>query len=132
MSNHHGVVHFEIPASSPEKLSQFYTQLFGWKITRMPMGEMDYWSVETGPSGDQGPTEPGYIGGGIGTKMSPDQTPVNYVNVESVDDYVAKAAALGAKIVMGKSPVPGMGWFAQLIDPEGNPFGVWQIDPNAA
>jgi predicted enzyme related to lactoylglutathione lyase len=28
-------------------------------------------------------------------------------------------------------PVPGMGWFAQLNDPQGNPFGVWQTDMEA-
>jgi len=32
---------------------------------------------------------------------------------------------------MGKTPVPGMGWFAQLLDPDGNMFAVWQDDQNA-
>jgi len=27
--------------------------------------------------------------------------------------------------------VPGMGWFAMLIDPQGNPFAMWQSDSNA-
>jgi len=27
--------------------------------------------------------------------------------------------------------VPGMGWFAMLIDPQGNPFALWQSDSNA-
>ncbi len=129
--NSHGVVHFEIPANSPEELSKFYTELFGWKITKMPMGDTDYWTVETGPTGDQGPTEPGYIGGGIGPKTGANQTPFNYVSVESVDDYVAKARGLGAKVLSEKVPVPGMGWFAQLQDPEENSFGVWQLDPSA-
>ncbi len=31
----------------------------------------------------------------------------------------------------GKSPVPGMGWFAMLIDPQGNPFALWQTDSSA-
>ena len=28
-------------------------------------------------------------------------------------------------------PVPGMGWFAICRDTEGNPFGLWQNDPDA-
>jgi predicted enzyme related to lactoylglutathione lyase len=28
-------------------------------------------------------------------------------------------------------PVPTMGWFATGSDPEGNPIGLWQTDPNA-
>jgi predicted enzyme related to lactoylglutathione lyase len=31
----------------------------------------------------------------------------------------------------GKAPVPGMGWFAMLVDPQGNPFALWQSDKNA-
>jgi predicted enzyme related to lactoylglutathione lyase len=30
-----------------------------------------------------------------------------------------------------KMPVPGMGWFAQCKDPEGNSFGLWQTDSSA-
>ena len=128
----HGVSHFEIPAADPEKLTQFYTQLFGWKIEKMSMGGMDYYMTTTVETNEQGmPKEPGAINGGIFSRMSPQQAPMNYVNVESVDDYVNKAKGLGATLVMEKMPVPGMGWFAQLTDPEGNAFGVWQSDTSA-
>ena len=128
----HGVVHFEIPATDPEKLSQFYTSLFGWKIEKMPMEGMDYYVTSTVETDEQGmPKEPGAINGGISPRMSPDQKPANYVNVESVEEYAGKAKELGATLVMDKMPVPGMGWFAMLIDPEGNTFGLWQTDPSA-
>ena len=131
-NQHHGVVHFEIPATDPDKLSQFYTQLFGWKIEKMDMGGTPYHSVSTVPTDDKGmPTVPGAIGGGIAPRMSPDQRVTNYVEVESVDEYAAKAKKLGAKEAMGKMPVPGMGFFAILTDPEGNPFGVWENDTSA-
>ena len=44
------VVHFEIPANNPEKLSGFYKNLFGWKFEKMSLGEGeqgDYWMIET-------------------------------------------------------------------------------------
>ena len=50
----HGVVHFEIAADDPEKLSKFYGDLFGWKIQKMPMDGMDYWTVETVATDDKG------------------------------------------------------------------------------
>jgi predicted enzyme related to lactoylglutathione lyase len=131
--NSHGVVHFEIPASDPDKLSKFYTDLFGWQIMKMDMGEAAYWVTQTVPVGEnQMPTEPGAINGGIYKRDSSEQHPVNYVNVESVDQYVDKAKDLGAKVTIEKMPVPGMGWFAQLTDPDGNAFGVWQNDASAA
>ena len=37
------VVHFEIPADNVERLSKFYKDVFGWKITKAPMPDFDYW-----------------------------------------------------------------------------------------
>jgi predicted enzyme related to lactoylglutathione lyase len=132
----HGVVHFEIPAEDPDKLSQFYTQLFGWRIDKMSMGGADvpdYYVTSTVEVDERGmPRQPGAINGGIYKRQSPDDRAINYVNVESVDQYVEKAKGLGARVVVDKMPVPGMGYFAQLMDPEGNPFGVWEGNSEAA
>src|SRR6478672_12037167 len=125
------VSHFEIYADDPEKLGQFYTSLFDW--TLQPMPEMNYTlirSVETDPKGM--PTQSGGINGGM--LSVPGYKPgawVNYVNVESIDASVAKAQKLGAKVTKPKSPVPGMGWFAMLIDPQGNAFAMFQSDEKA-
>jgi uncharacterized protein len=127
------IVHFEIPADNPERAAKFYRELFGWKINKWenPNG-IDYWMVETVPTNEQGmPVRPG-VNGGMMPRMYPSQQPVNYISVASVDDAVARAERLGAKVMMGKTPVPGMGWFAQLTDPEGNVIAVWETDPAAA
>ena len=132
MTNH-GVVHFEIPASDPEKLTQFYKSLFGWQIEKMDMGGTLYYIASTTEIDERGmPKQPGAINGGISERSAQNQQPINYVNVESVDEYVAKAKTLGATILAEKMPIPGMGYFAQLKDPEGNPFGVYQDSPGAS
>jgi len=126
----HTVVHFEIPADQPERAVEFYRELFGWKVEHMG-GAMDYWLLQTVPSDAEGrPTEPG-VNGGLMRRMMPGQTPVNYISVENVDEFARKAERLGAKVVVPKMPVPGMGWFAQLTDTEGNIFAIWQHDPAA-
>ncbi len=126
----HSVVHFEIPADQPERAAEFYRELFGWKIEHMG-GPMDYWLVNTVPTDAEGrPTEPG-VNGGLMRRMMPGQTPVNYISVEDVDQFARKAESLGARVVVPKTPVPGMGWFAQLTDTEGNIFAIWQHDPAA-
>jgi uncharacterized protein len=131
MSN--GVVHFEIVADDPEKLASFYSGLFDWKIEKMPMDGMPYWMIHTVPTDGQGmPTEPGGINGGLTSKMSPEQRSINYVFVDSVSDHVSKAQKLGATVLMDKTPIPGMGYFAQLMDPQGNCFGLFQGDPTAS
>ena len=88
--------------------------------------------VRTVPVDAEGrPTRPG-VNGGLMRRMAPGQTPVNYIAVDRVDDFVQKAERLGATVCMPRTPVPGMGWFAQLRDTEGNVFAVWEMDSAAA
>lgn len=132
----HTIVHFEIPADQPERAAKFYRELFGWEINRWEGsadgGEgMDYWMVNTVPTNAEGmPTRPG-VNGGLMRRMMPGQVPVNYIGVADLDKFVQNAERLGAKVLMPKSPVPDMGWFAQLADTEGNVFGIWQTDAKA-
>jgi predicted enzyme related to lactoylglutathione lyase len=130
----HTIVHFEIPAEQPERAARFYRELFGWDIKEYEgaaAGGMKYWMVQTVPTDAEGrPTRPG-VNGGLMQRMFPGQAPVNYISVADVDEFVRKAERLGAKTLMGKHPVQGMGWFAQLEDTEGNVFAVWETDPSA-
>ena len=41
--------HFEILASNPEKIMDFYTKVFEWKFTPMHMKDSKYWGIQTGP-----------------------------------------------------------------------------------
>jgi predicted enzyme related to lactoylglutathione lyase len=129
----HTVVHFEIPADNPERATRFYRELFGWEIQKMDFpGGPEYWTVSTVPTDGKGqPARPG-VNGGLIRRQHPGHPPVNYVSVESVDEYARKAKRLGAEEVMAKTPVKGMGWFAWLKDTEGNVFGIWQTDDAAA
>jgi uncharacterized protein len=132
----HTIVHFEIPADQPERAAQFYGELFGWDIRKFEGSadqreEFEYWMVRTVPTDEKGMPNRQGVNGGLMRRMYPGQTPVNYILVESVDDYARRAKDLGAKVMMEKTPVPGMGWFAQLTDPEGNVFAIWETDSNA-
>jgi len=126
------VAHFEIYTDDNDTLAKFYTSLFDWAI--QPMPGMNYSWVKTIATNDKGmPTEPGGINGGMIKRPDGYTTRawVNYVNVDSVDESATRAQDLGAKLMKPKAAVPNMGWFAMLLDPEGNPFALWQTDPNA-
>jgi uncharacterized protein len=132
----HTIVHFEIPADNPERAAKFYRELFGWDVKRWEGsaggGEgFEYWMVHTVETAADGRLVRQGVNGGLMRRMFPGQAPVNYIAVESVDDFIKRAEGLGAKTLMGKSPVPGMGWFAQLNDTEGNVFAIWELDPQA-
>ncbi|MFQ5871591.1 MAG: VOC family protein [Candidatus Geothermarchaeales archaeon] len=113
----HTIVHFEIPADNPEALKKFYEETFGWGIKKAE-GPMEYWLISTAPEGEG-------VGGGMFRKDSPDQKPLNYIGVESVDEYSKKIEGLGGNVV-NKGEVPGEGRFAVFLDPEGNAFALWE------
>jgi hypothetical protein len=121
----HTIVHFEIPADDVEKLGKFYSELFGWKIEKMP-GPVEYWGIATVPVNEKGmPQRPG-VNGGMMKRQNPEHKPVNYIAVESVDEYVKKIEALGGRVIVPKMEVPGIGWWSLALDPEGNQFAIMQ------
>jgi predicted enzyme related to lactoylglutathione lyase len=126
------ISHFEIYANDPDRLAKFYTDMFDWKITTVP--GMDYRMVHTGDTDDKGMLQqPGAINGGIARRPAGYGVngAVNYAMVDSIEDAVARATKLGAKLTKGKTAVPGMGWFAMFLDPEGNNFAVFKNDQQA-
>lgn len=117
------IVHFEIPASDPEKSIKFYGDLFGWKFTRF--GNEEYWLVETGQ-----PDQPG-INGGLMKRRDPAQPVTNTIEVANLDDTIKRIEAAGGKIVVPKMPIPGVGWLAFFTDPDGMIHGITKADPSA-
>jgi predicted enzyme related to lactoylglutathione lyase len=118
------VVHFEIPAEDPARAVEFYTKVFGWKITKWD-GPMEYWLVMTSEEGEPG------IDGGIMKREDPNQTAANTIGVPSVDEYVSRIEANGGKVVMPKTAVPGVGYLAYCVDTEGITFGIMEEDRSA-
>ena len=43
----------------------------------------------------------------------------------------ARASRSARKLTKDKTAVPGMGWFAMFLDPEGNNFAVFKADAQA-
>jgi predicted enzyme related to lactoylglutathione lyase len=89
-------------------------------------GPTEYFSVETVPVNEKGePVRPG-VNGGMMKRQNSEHKPVNYVLVESVDEYVKKITALGGKVIVPKMEVPGICWWALALDPEGNQFAIME------
>ncbi len=114
------LVHFEIPASDPAKVSRFYEQVFGWKFNKWQGEGPDYWLI----SHKDAPPEDTL--GGLFKRINANQQFLNYFSVRSIDESAAKATNLGAKVVTAKQEIPNMGYFAVLQDPDGNTFALFQ------
>ncbi len=118
------VVHFEIPADDPERAVAFYGSAFGWDLNSMP--GFGYTLASTGPTGDRGPTETGYINGGLLRRCDEVPSPVITIGVDDIDASLATIGELGGSTVRGKEPVGDMGFAAYAKDSEGNVLGLWQ------
>jgi hypothetical protein len=123
------VIHFEVPFDDGDRARAFYQNAFGWTVTPMP--EMSYTTVSTGPTGDQGPSEPGYIGGGMMARSELFQGPIITIDVEDIDAALVKIGELGGATVVPLQAVGEMGSIAYFTDPEGNLMGLWQTAPQA-
>ena len=117
------IVHFDIPVDDVKRAQKFYSTLFGWEIKDLEMPGMEYYSVMT--SGDNP------VNGGMTKRQQPQESIRNYINVDSLDESAAKIEELGGQIIVPKTAVPTMGWFALCLDTENNTFGIWQNDQSA-
>jgi predicted enzyme related to lactoylglutathione lyase len=125
------VVHFEIHATEPDRLIDFYSQLLGWRFSRY--GDQAYWTIETG-AGSIGNVagEPGHgINGGLTQREGPRPeigAPVNgcniVVGVDDVDDRMRRGVELGGTEALAATDWPGIGRGGYLLDPDGNVFGL--------
>jgi predicted enzyme related to lactoylglutathione lyase len=118
------VVHFEIPYDDGDRARAFYNKVFGWEVMEMP--EMSYTMATSGPSGDEGPTEPGFINGGLMQREELFKSPNLVIDVENIEDALKAVADAGGSTVSDRQPVGDMGFAAYVKDTEGNLVGLWE------
>lgn len=118
------IVHFEIPATDPDRAVKFYTDTFGWEIKKWD-GPQEYWLVRTGED-----AEPG-INGGIYRQKKDDECIANTIGVVDIEEYARKVKENGGKIIGEIMDLPGVGRFAAALDTEGKKFSLMQMFPDA-
>src|SRR6478735_3720931 len=118
------VVHFEIPYDDADRARAFYEKAFGWQLMSPP--GMEYTLVTSGPSGDSGPTEAGFINGGMMQRQGPFTAPNVVVDVDNIEDALEAITAAGGSAVAERQAVGDMGFSAYFKDPEGNLLGLWE------
>ena len=121
------VAYFEIQASDPQRAVDFYTEVFGWKFEKDPMIPVEYWRITTDGAN-----------GGLLKRPSEAPAPQQGTNafvcsmhVENFDATAEKILKNGGEVALEKFAVPGKCWQGYFIDPEGNTFGLFQVDEKA-
>ena len=113
----HPIVHLELSAKEPKAAGEFYKKLFGWKIeVDDKLGYVQF-----------SPEDEGGVGGGFNPvdDNMPAGSVVAYVGTDDIAASLKKAESLGAKALMPKTEIPGVGWFGMFMDPSGNRVGLY-------
>ena len=63
-------------------------------------------------------------------RQSPQHTVTNYITVSSVDEYTSKLERAGGKVIIPKTEIPNMGFYAVFLDTENNMFGLYEAAIN--
>lgn len=112
----HGFGHVGIPTTDFSKAKRFYARIFGWTFTDMP--EISYVLFRAG-------TQPN--GGFYLVKKMPKKGQVNvYIEVSDIDATLKEIRKARGKVLVRKTPIGDMGWFATFATPDGCYLSLWQ------
>ncbi|MBV9762676.1 MAG: VOC family protein [Acidobacteriaceae bacterium] len=114
---------FELAATDPAAAKHFYMSLFGWAVNDFPMG----------PNGSYSMFDLEGQSIAAAYTMVPEQREKGvpshwmlYVSTPSADKTAARAAELGAKIVLAPFDVYSFGRMAVFSDPTRAHFSIWE------
>jgi predicted enzyme related to lactoylglutathione lyase len=112
----------ELLTRDVEAATRFYTKLLPWSARPFAPGAVYHLFVDAG-----GAPQAGMVhlpedkrGNGIDYRWQV------HIGANDVDATVARATALGARVVMPAQDMPNVGRVAVLADPQGNHFGVYR------
>jgi uncharacterized protein len=116
------VLEWQIVTTNPDRLSRFYVDLFDWTVdTNNALG---YRQIDTGG---------GSMRGGIWPAPPDAHSFVQlFVGVPDVEQSVARAQELGARVIVPPTALPDGDELAILADPCGVTFGVMRRSASAA
>jgi uncharacterized protein len=109
-------------AADIEATKAFYSALLGWEYTG---GEPEFGGYLTA-------TRNGHQAAGLGPQQDPNDPP-RWTTYFAADDAAATAARIteaGGTVLVEPMQVGPMGTMVIALDPQGNPFGLWQSGVN--
>ncbi len=102
---------------------KFYGQLLGWTHADQDMGPGGKYTLFRVDGKD--------VGGARSGEPGMPSHWAAYPLVESVNGVADRAPALGGKVLVPPTDIPGVGRFAVVADPQGATFAAFESGPNA-
>lgn len=110
----------DLSTPDPARAGKFYSDVFGWKLEKGDKDPSGYLHIKNGEH---------FIGGIPPASHRPPNAPAHwmiYFQVGDVAASAAKAAKLGAKVLMPAQEMEGVGTWSILADPQGAVFAIFK------
>lgn len=111
---------YELATTDTDRAKAFYSHILGWSWTDSGAPGMTYLIAGSGPA---------MVAGMMKAEAGQPVAWSIYFAVDDCDAAVAKAEAMGAKVFVPPSDIPGTGRFAVLADPQCATFALLQPLP---
>ena len=110
------IVHIEIYAEDLQEARKFYGGCFGW--TFKEWGDTSNYVLFMDAAGK--------LGGGFTKESNTGAGGILlYIYCIDLDAKIKQVDAAGGRILEGRTPIPGVGFFATFVDPFGNHIGLF-------
>ncbi len=122
------VVHFELPYMDAKRISKFYANSFGWKITDLGEQSGNYILAQTAETDAKPGFPAGSIDGGF-YPVKPDwpsQFPSIVIGVENISESISLIIQNGGTVLGEPMTIPNFGIYVSFIDTEGNRNSIIQ------
>ena len=112
------ICYIEIPAPNLDRTGEFYSAVFGWKVTPSNLSDKPYWMFQTGEGQLEGGFDPS-------RSVKTDGGVILYLKVNNIDQALTDVSNAGGKIARAKFEIGGgYGYSALINDPNGNEIGL--------
>ena len=109
------LIHWELMVNDLAKAKQFYGRVFDW---RFDDAGPEYTMIVPGA-----PPNGGLMAKPAGAPMCSLNT---YFRVDDLNRTLHDAVEAGAQVIVPRTEVPGVGWFAMFLDPDRIPIGIFE------
>ena len=126
------VVHFEMPAKDKKRVSEFYTNVFGWNMQQTGPEMGNYVVAHTTETDENNMVKnPGVINGGFYDYKDEEgfKSPSIVIAVDDLKASITAVKKAGGQVVGLQMEIPGIGSFISIKDTEGNRVGILQPAP---
>ena len=123
------VVHFEMPYDNHQRLTNFYSEAFGWQMQKFGPEMGDYVTAATSETDENRMVKtPGTINGGFFPRNpeSPDQYPSVVIAVDDINESIINVTKAGGTVLGEPVEIPGIGKYVSFNDTEGNRVSLLQ------